>query len=67
LNELARVMRDALHQPDLTPIYQAPRAGDVRHSLADLAHTRASLNYQPIVDFESGLRATIEWYRTVLA
>ena len=67
LNELARVMRDALDHPDLTPIYQAPRAGDVRHSLADLAHTRASLNYQPIVDFESGLRATIEWYRTVMA
>jgi nucleoside-diphosphate-sugar epimerase len=66
LNELARVMRDALDRADLTPVYQSPRAGDVRHSLADLTHTRADLKYEPVVDFESGLRATIEWYKTLI-
>jgi UDP-glucose 4-epimerase len=66
LNDLARVMRDALGRPDLTPIYQAPRAGDVRHSLADLTRIRNGLGYAPIVEFEPGLRATLEWYRSVL-
>ncbi len=66
LNELAAVMRNALNRPDLTPVYQNERAGDVRHSLADLAHIRQSLGYEPIVSFEAGLRATIDWYATIL-
>jgi nucleoside-diphosphate-sugar epimerase len=52
-----------LGAPELAPIYQPVRAGDVRHSLADLTHIRSALGYEPIVDFESGLRATLEWYR----
>jgi UDP-glucose 4-epimerase len=67
LNELAGVMRNALNSADLTPVYQPPRAGDVRHSLADLAHVRQSLGYEPIVPFEPGLRATMEWYASILA
>lgn len=67
LNELASVMRSALSRPDLAPTYQPPRAGDVRHSLADLTHARRVLAYEPIIGFESGLRATLEWYRSILA
>ena len=66
LNQLAGVMQSALSRPDLSPVYQPPRAGDVRHSLADLAHTRRALRYEPVVDFESGLRTTLDWYRSVL-
>jgi nucleoside-diphosphate-sugar epimerase len=66
LIDLARVMREALGRPELTPLHQPPRAGDVRHSLADLSHTRAALGYEPIVDFESGLRATMDWYQSIL-
>jgi nucleoside-diphosphate-sugar epimerase len=67
LNELAAVMRNALNRPDLTPVYQNERAGDVRHSLADLTHTSQSLGYEPVVAFETGLRATLDWYRTILS
>jgi UDP-glucose 4-epimerase len=66
LNELAKVMRDSLNRTDLTPIHQPPRAGDVRHSLADLTHARQALGYEPVVPFEPGLRATINWYRSIL-
>jgi UDP-glucose 4-epimerase len=62
LNELAKVMRDALDRPDLVPVHENPRPGDVRHSLADLTRIRQTLGYSPIVDFASGLRATLEWY-----
>ena len=54
------------HFSDLTPVFQPERAGDVRHSLADLAHVRQSLGYEPVVSFEAGLRATMDWYATIL-
>ncbi len=43
--------------------YGPERAGDVKHSLADLSLARKHLGYEPIVNFEDGLRRTIEWYR----
>ena len=43
--------------------YAPERAGDVRHSLADLSHTEKQLGYKPVVNFEEGLRRTVEWYR----
>jgi len=39
------------------------RAGDIKHSLADLSRTEKHLGYKPAVDFEEGLRRTIEWYK----
>jgi len=47
----------------MRPTFAPPRAGDVRHSLADLAKARALLGYEPIVPFEEGLERTVEWYR----
>ena len=66
LNQLAKVMADALGRADLSAIHDAPRAGDVKHSLADLTHAKNVIGYEPIVDFETGLRATMEWYKLTL-
>ncbi|MBV8780174.1 MAG: NAD-dependent epimerase/dehydratase family protein, partial [Phycisphaerae bacterium] len=66
LNELAPLMAELLGRPDLKPIYAPPRAGDIKHSLADLTRARAILGYEPIVDFKTGLKPTVEWYREVL-
>jgi len=63
LKQLAKLMADVLERPDLTPIHQPPRAGDVKHSLADLTHAKQAIGYEPIVDFPAGLRATVDWYR----
>ncbi len=38
------------------------RAGDVRHSLADISHSRERLGYQPSHTLEQGLRAALPWY-----
>ncbi len=46
------------------PIYAAERAGDIKHSLADISQAQEKLKYQPLVDFKEGLRRTVEWYRT---
>ena len=40
-----------------------PRAGDIRHSLADISQARRLLGYRPTVDFRTGLERTVEWYR----
>ncbi len=45
------------------PKYAAERGGDIKHSLADISKAEAGLGYKPKVDFEEGLRRTVEWYR----
>ena len=45
-------------------VRKPPRAGDIRHSLADIRLARKVLGYKPVVDFETGLRVTLDWYRS---
>jgi UDP-glucose 4-epimerase len=40
-----------------------PRAGDVRHSMADTAAAVRDLGHAPKFSIEEGLRRTLEWYR----
>ena len=49
------------------PKFAPPRAGDVKHSLADISRARAAIGYEVSVNFEEGLSRTIEWYRKALA
>ena len=42
---------------------QPPRAGDVKHTQADITKAKKLLNYAPIVDFHEGLRRTIQWFK----
>ena len=46
------------------PQYGPERGGDIKHSLADISKAEAALGYRPKVDFEEGLRRTVDWYRT---
>ncbi len=46
------------------PAYNEPRSGDIKHSLADIRKAREALGYVPHVNFEDGLRQTVDWYRT---
>ncbi len=44
--------------------FQPERAGDVKHSLADISLSQSELGYEVVADLEYGLQRTIEWYRT---
>ena len=44
--------------------YAPERAGDVKHSLADITRAEKHLGYKAKVEFEAGLSRTIEWYRS---
>jgi nucleoside-diphosphate-sugar epimerase len=67
VNQLAEVMAKSLGRPDLKSVHHPERAGDIKHSFADLSRARSILNYSPIVDFEPGLKETMAWYKSVLA
>jgi nucleoside-diphosphate-sugar epimerase len=43
--------------------YETGRAGDVKHSLADIGQASTHLGYRPRVMFAEGLRRTVEWFR----
>jgi UDP-glucose 4-epimerase len=44
---------------DLSPEFQPGRAGEVRHSRADISRARAGLKYEPSVSLADGLRETV--------
>lgn len=44
------------------PEFSDFRAGDVRHSLADIGRARRLLGYAPVYDVRAGLGAAIRWY-----
>ncbi|MBA3868593.1 MAG: SDR family oxidoreductase [Anaerolineae bacterium] len=48
----------------IEPIHMEGRVGDVKHSRADITKAQTLLAYEPVVDFESGLKRTIEWYQS---
>ncbi|MGB9073543.1 MAG: SDR family oxidoreductase [Terriglobales bacterium] len=47
-----------------TAKYAPERAGDVKHSLADISLAQKHLGYKPLVNFEEGLRRTVDWYKS---
>jgi UDP-glucose 4-epimerase len=64
LLELLNQMKEFLGS-DIEPVYESPRAGDVRDSQASIEAAQQGFGYQVTVGFEEGLRRTVEWYRSV--
>jgi UDP-N-acetylglucosamine/UDP-N-acetyl-alpha-D-glucosaminouronate 4-epimerase len=62
LLELVSAINAALGT-DIRPVFGDPRPGDVRDSLADISLARELLGYEPVVDFDEGLRRSIEFYK----
>jgi nucleoside-diphosphate-sugar epimerase len=44
--------------------YGPERSGDIKHSLADITKAQKHLGYKVLVNFEDGLRRTVEWYKS---
>jgi UDP-glucose 4-epimerase len=47
----------------LAPLFEPPRAGDVRSSLADVTAAQRALGYETKVSWEDGLQRTLEFYK----
>lgn len=48
---------------DIEAIHTEPRTGDILHSRAGVDKARELLDFEVIVDFDEGLRRTVEWYQ----
>lgn len=67
LNQLYEQLRLNLlplypHLQEAKPIYRDFRAGDVRHSLADITKSSTLLGYEPTHRIGEGLRVAMQWY-----
>lgn len=67
LNQLFTKIRDILAQrfsylSDIAPVYRDFRAGDVRHSLANIDKAQKLLGYQPTHNIDQGLSEAMSWY-----
>ncbi|MDC7278816.1 SDR family oxidoreductase [Butyrivibrio fibrisolvens] len=48
---------------DKEPNFGPDRAGDIKHSNADISKAKANLGYDPDWSFDKGIKAAIEWYK----
>jgi len=62
LDDVVKVIGDILGRP-IQPKHDPERAGDIKHSVADISAARAELGYTAAVSFEEGMRRTVDWYR----
>ncbi len=63
LNQLASLLKEILGSKQ-SLIYEEPRKGDVKHSLADIQRGKEIINYEPSVGMEAGLRKTVDFFRS---
>ncbi len=66
LNQTVELLRN-ISGTQLPVKYDPPRDGDIRDSQADITQARELLGYEPLIDFEQGLRRTFDWYRAAHA
>jgi len=62
LNQVVALLGEALGRK-LEAVHEAERAGDIKHSHADISAARARLGYAAQVSFAEGLRRTVDWYK----
>ena len=68
LNQLFGLLREGLlphysHLQNCHPLHDDFRAGDVRHSEADISKAARLLGYQPTHTVQQGLSEALDWYR----
>jgi UDP-glucose 4-epimerase len=62
LNQLVAKLNEIL-ETNLEPVYQDPRQGDVKHSLAAIEEAETLIEFRPETGLIEGLRRTVDWYR----
>lgn len=63
LNELYSKITELLGKEAIQPIYGPERAGDIRHSNADISNAVNDFSYSGSIDFSTGITNAIEWYK----
>jgi UDP-N-acetylglucosamine/UDP-N-acetylgalactosamine 4-epimerase len=71
LNQLFAGIKESLQSRDPNigdpqPVYRDFRAGDIRHSQADISHIQRLTGYEPTHDVRQGMAEALDWYWTHL-
>lgn len=69
LLQLHKAIKEALKKRALLPansqlLHEEFRAGDVKHSLADISKISEALGYRPLVEVTAGLQKTVDWFQS---
>lgn len=59
LNELVESINKIFNK-NIKPKYEPARTGDIKHSFADINLAKKYINYSPKINFEKGLKLTVE-------
>jgi len=62
LNKLANLIMQIIGG-DFDIVYENPRAGDIKHSFADIFKAKEKLDYEPKFDLTEGLEETVKWFQ----
>jgi UDP-glucose 4-epimerase len=66
LNETVKILRRLTGYTGEVK-HDSERAGDIKHSLADISLAEKHMHYKPTVGFEAGLERTVAWYQSTFA
>ena len=66
LNELVGTLNEIMGK-QIVPEYTEPRPGDVKHSYADIDRIKNTLDFDPSIRFEEGVRKSVQWFQESLA
>lgn len=71
LNDLFGALKTSLIENGVvyqkSPVYRDFRAGDVRHSQADITKIKSRLGYDPVFNIDNGIRKAMTWYAAALS
>ncbi|AQT69702.1 UDP-glucose 4-epimerase [Anaerohalosphaera lusitana] len=62
VNEIIKMINSITGQ-NVEPEYAPRRAGDVKHSHADISKAKEVIGFEPVCEFREGLDKAIDWYR----
>ncbi|MDD5010731.1 MAG: SDR family oxidoreductase [Phycisphaerae bacterium] len=63
VNTVVNTIRKLMGKENIKPVYAPPRAGDIKHSLADVKKAKKLIGYEPFVSFDEGIAMAIDWYK----
>lgn len=63
MNALCAAVAAAVGRPDLVPVHDTARPGDVRRLLGDPAHMASLTGFAPTVKFAAGVADLVEWFK----
>jgi len=65
INQIVKLLQKIL-KDNTKPVFAPKRAGDVRKTYADISKLRKKLGMRKLVQFEDGVRQTVDWFKTIL-